>query len=113
MGAEALVADSLDFNSVRFGSDSGDDARFHHCAVHLYLILMKKLWEKWKEFSLIIGSFMSRLILSIIYFTLILPYGLGVRFFSDPLAIKSIPRESGWKPYPGVEPSLQNFQQQY
>jgi len=35
-----------------------------------------------------IGNFMNRLILSLFYFVIVLPFGLGVRLFSDPLRIK-------------------------
>lgn len=74
---------------------------------------MKTLWEKWKVFALKFGTFMSRVILSLIYFSIVLPYGFGVKWFSDPLAIKSRPEKSGWSPYPKVENGKEKFEQQY
>lgn len=75
--------------------------------------LMKEVWLKWKKFAFLFGTFMSHLILSIIYFTVILPYGLGVRIFSDPLLIKSKPSGSGWRPFPKIEATLKRFSKQY
>ena len=46
------------------------------------------------------GSFMSGVILSVLYITVILPYGLALRLFADPLAIKSTPQASNWKALP-------------
>ena len=54
----------------------------------------KKVWEKWKQLAYKIGNFQSRLLLTIFYFTVAAPFGLGVRFFSDPLRMKKC--EPGW-----------------
>jgi len=42
-----------------------------------------------------IGNFMNRVVLSIFYFVVVLPFGLGVRLFSDPMKIKK-KRLSNW-----------------
>jgi len=42
-----------------------------------------------------IGYVNSRIILSVLYFTLILPFSVAVRLFSDPLRIKKI-HSSTW-----------------
>jgi hypothetical protein len=60
---------------------------------------MRKLWKGfiawWMPLAEAIGHFMNRLILSVFYFVIVLPFGLGVRLFSDPLRIKKKP-DSGW-----------------
>jgi hypothetical protein len=49
---------------------------------------LRKAWEAWKRFGQTIGDFIGRLVLTIFYFTLFMPFGLGVRFFGDPLAMR-------------------------
>ena len=54
-----------------------------------------KLWEGWKRFGKKLADFQARLLLSIVYFTIILPFGFAVRLLADPLAIKP-GRPHGW-----------------
>jgi hypothetical protein len=57
--------------------------------------ILRKGWESWKRFGQFMGDLIGRLVLTIFYFTLFMPFGLGVRFFGDPLAIHSRAR-SRW-----------------
>ena len=50
---------------------------------------LKKFWHAWKRFGQVMGDFIGRLVLTVFYFTLFMPFGLGVRFFGDPLAIRA------------------------
>lgn len=52
---------------------------------------LKRIWEAWKQIAQKIGNFQARVLLTIIYSVLILPFGLAVRLFSDPLRIKRRP----------------------
>lgn len=47
-----------------------------------------RLWERWKSIAHTIGNFQARLLLSLFYFLVLSPFGLGVRLFSDPLGLK-------------------------
>jgi hypothetical protein len=49
---------------------------------------LRKAWHAWKRFGQVMGDFIGRLVLTIFYFTLFLPFGLGTRLFGDPLAIR-------------------------
>jgi hypothetical protein len=49
---------------------------------------LRKLWQAWKRIGQFIGDMFGRLVLTVFYFTLFMPFGLGVRFFGDPLAIR-------------------------
>lgn len=49
---------------------------------------LRKFWEAWKRFGQFIGDQIGRVVLTLFYFTLFLPFGLGVRFFGDPMGIK-------------------------
>jgi hypothetical protein len=50
--------------------------------------IIRRAWKVWKEFGQLIGDVVGRVLLTIFYFTLLAPFGLGVRFLSDPLAVK-------------------------
>lgn len=50
---------------------------------------LRKVWEAWKRFGQFMGDMFGRLVLTVFYFTLFMPFGLGVRFFGDPLAIRA------------------------
>ena len=49
---------------------------------------LRKFWHAWKRLGQFIGDFIGRLVLTVFYFTLFMPFGLGVRLFGDPLAIR-------------------------
>ena len=49
---------------------------------------LRKVWEGWKRFGQFMGDLFGRLVLTIFYFTLFMPFALGVRLFGDPLAIR-------------------------
>lgn len=48
----------------------------------------KRAWEGWKRIATAIGDFQARVVLSLFYFVVVLPFGLSVRLFADPLAIR-------------------------
>jgi hypothetical protein len=50
--------------------------------------VLKKIWAGWKRVGQFIGDFIGRLVLTVFYFTIFLPFGLGVSFLSDPLGIR-------------------------
>ena len=50
--------------------------------------LLNRGWNIWKRVGQFIGDIVARVILSVFYFTVFLPFGLGVRIFSDPISVK-------------------------
>lgn len=50
--------------------------------------VFRRGWEGWKKIARKIGDFNARVILTIFYFVLMLPFALLVRFLTDPLHIK-------------------------
>lgn len=60
--------------------------------------LYKRAWQAWKDLAHKIGNFQARVILSIFYAVLVLPFGLAARLFSDPLRIKKRPEQ--WLDHP-------------
>jgi hypothetical protein len=77
------------------------------------------IWEGWKAFSRRMGNYQSRVLMGFLYFTVVLPFGLGVTLFGDPLKIKhkgewSDTSHSNWQPkHLPVEPSLEEAWRQF
>jgi hypothetical protein len=51
----------------------------------------KSFWAAWKRLAHKIGNFQARVLLTLLYAIILLPFGLIVRLFSDPLRIKHRP----------------------
>ena len=47
------------------------------------------IWNRWKQFGQLIGDLFARIVLTILFFTVLMPFGIGVRLFGDPLKMKS------------------------
>jgi hypothetical protein len=60
--------------------------------------VLRRVWELWKKFGRFIGDMVARVVLTIFYFTIFVPFGLGVRLFSDPLMVKSWSTPPYWLP---------------
>jgi hypothetical protein len=69
--------------------------------------------KAWKEFLAKVGTFQSQIFLSFIYFLLVLPFALAVKFFSDPLGIKKPSDTTHWLPKKKTAPDLELFKRQY
>lgn len=75
--------------------------------------MLRKLWTRWKAFGQKIADFQARLILTLVYFIIVLPFGLFVRLLSDPLIVKDRrSRETMWVPKHVDEPTLENARRQ-
>jgi hypothetical protein len=49
---------------------------------------LRKVWQAWKRIGQFIGDLIGRIFLTVFYFTVFMPFALGVRFFGDPLALR-------------------------
>lgn len=49
---------------------------------------LKKLWQGWLRVGKAIGDIIARVVLTALYFTLVLPFGLVSTLFRDPLDLK-------------------------
>jgi len=74
---------------------------------------IKNLWQSWKNFSKRMGSFQSRIILSLFYFIFVTPFALGVRIFSDPLNIKHKSSKSHWLLKKEIKYDLEQYRRQF
>jgi hypothetical protein len=73
---------------------------------------LRRLWEVWKPFGRFVGNQIARVVLSVFYFTIFVPYGLGVRLFGDPLQMKTRPN-SLWRPRSTGDPTLAEAGRQF
>lgn len=69
-----------------------------------------KLADGWKKFGHALGNVNARIILTLLYAIVILPFGLVVRFFADSMHIKK--RPSGWFDHPPVANTLDEARRQ-
>ena len=53
----------------------------------------KKGWDRWLAISRKAANILGRIVVSIFYFTVMLPFSLGVTLFGDPLNIKKKPAQ--------------------
>ena len=54
---------------------------------------LKAGWNAWKRIAQKIGNFQARVLLTILYAVVVLPFGLMSRLFSDSLQIKKRPTQ--------------------
>ncbi len=56
--------------------------------------ILRRFWDKWKHIAEKIALFQTRLILTVFYFLLLLPFGLVFSIFKDALKIKTVPKST-------------------
>jgi hypothetical protein len=61
------------------------------------MMLLRRAWEAWKRFGRKVGDLQARALLTIFYFVILAPFGLGVRA-ADPLGLRRAGR--GWRSRP-------------
>lgn len=49
---------------------------------------LKNLWQAWTNIVTVIAEFVGQVVLSIFYFTVFMPFGLGATLFGDLLKLK-------------------------
>ena len=72
----------------------------------------RRLWSRWLKIAGIIGDFQARVVLSLFYFLIVLPFGLAVRLSGDPLRIKR-PRTTNWTAFAPRARTLADMRKQY
>lgn len=58
--------------------------------------MLRTIWRRWLVLAHKIGTFQSRILLTLFYFVILAPFGLAVRALSDPLHVKSRSAPAGW-----------------
>jgi uncharacterized membrane protein YoaK (UPF0700 family) len=71
------------------------------------------LWNAWSGFARRMGNYQSRVLMALIYFVFVLPFGLGVTLIADPLNIKRAEGPSNWHPKElPLKPSIDEAREQ-
>ena len=60
--------------------------------------MLSRVWQIWKGVAHAVGTFQARVLLTIFYLLLVLPFGILTRLFSDTLRTKR--RPSHWLEHP-------------
>ena len=63
--------------------------------------LLRSAWGAWKRFGKKVGDLQARVLLTLFYFVILAPFGLGMRA-ADPLGLRR--RGAGWRVRP-AEPA--------
>jgi hypothetical protein len=69
-------------------------------------------WKRFNVITAVIGDVQGRIIATLFYFTIFLPFGIGSRLFSDPLRQKSSGKTSAWLVRPPVPTDLESAKRQ-
>jgi hypothetical protein len=68
-------------------------------------------WNRWEILGEAFGDFQGRLFAVLFYFTIFVPFALGVRLFSDPLTIRKA--AATWLDRTPVSTSLEDARRQF
>lgn len=71
------------------------------------------LWRRWKIVAEKIGHFQARVVLAVLYFVVVAPFALGVRFFLDPLRIRKQAAGSNWREFSRQTLTLEDARKQF
>jgi hypothetical protein len=86
------------------------------CLCRLIPPLFRAIYRVWLNFSVILGYFISRILLTIIFFVVIMPTGLLMRLFGkDPMDRKLDPAASSYwqKREPQEDASIARYERQF
>ena len=73
---------------------------------------LSKFWETWKRFGRFMGNIVTRVVLTILYFTIFVPFGIGARLFTDPLQVKT-ERDASWNKRRTGDKTLEDIMRQF
>jgi len=75
--------------------------------------LLRRAWDQSKTLAKEAGNYQGRLLFAFFYFIVVMPLGIGVRLFGDPLMVKSHPRLTCWSKRDSQRPELEAAREQF
>jgi hypothetical protein len=51
--------------------------------------LRQTAWERWQIIAKINGDYLARLLVNLFYFTIMVPFAVGIKLLTDPLALRN------------------------
>lgn len=73
---------------------------------------LRRFWQWWLRTAEVIGNFQSRVVLTLFYAIIVMPFGICVRLFSDRLRLRGH-RSSAWTPIQGRATTVEQLKQQH
>ena len=61
------------------------------------MVMLRRLWQRWKVIARTIGTFQSRVLLNVFYVLVLAPFALAVKWLADPLQLTRH-SHSHWRP---------------
>ncbi|HEY52390.1 MAG TPA: hypothetical protein G4N94_02930 [Caldilineae bacterium] len=74
--------------------------------------MLRNLWSEWLRIARHIGSFNARALITLVYFTLLAPFGLLYHAVADVLHVKKQPSGSVWLNRPPTATDLETARRQ-
>ncbi len=74
--------------------------------------VLSGIWRAWKRVGQFIGEIIGRVFLMVFYATIVLPFGLGVRLFADPLDTRR-EKPPAWRARGSPDPTLESAYHQF
>jgi hypothetical protein len=75
--------------------------------------ILKKFWHEWMRFGHFMGDIVGRVVMTLFYFTLLLPFGVIVTLFSDPLDKKDTRKSPVWHARTTGDRTLEEARRQF
>jgi hypothetical protein len=69
-------------------------------------------WERWQIISHINGEYVARFVTNLFYFTILVPFAIGVKLFTDPLDLRRT-AASHWKEHKPVGATIDDARSQF
>ncbi len=74
---------------------------------------LKKFWRGWMRFGHFMGDIVGRVAMTLFYFTILLPFGVIVTLFSDPLDRKHQDKQPAWQARTTGDRTLEEARRQF
>ncbi len=52
--------------------------------------ILRTAWTRWQIIAHINGDYLARFVTNLFFFTILVPFAIGARLFSDPLALRKV-----------------------
>ena len=73
--------------------------------------IFRRIYDRWRRAAHAVGIVQTRVIMMLIYLTVVVPTGMLMRLSRDPLHLQ--PRDSNWLPAPQTEHSVETARRQF
>jgi hypothetical protein len=75
--------------------------------------VLRKLWRGWLRFGHFMGDIVGRVVMTVFYFTLLLPFGVIITLFGDPLDMKHKTKAPAWHARTTGDRNLEEARRQF